>query len=98
MLSIGPPNYPEISERVYLVRSPWIFQTVWSWVSPLLPERTQNKVNVLGADFTEVLAGDLQGGINRLPDFLGGNVSQAQHGIPQALAVEAYIDSEKKAE
>ena len=41
---IGPPHYPEITERVLVVRAPWIVKMAWAVVSPLLPKRTREKV------------------------------------------------------
>ena len=44
---IGPPNYPEISEKILAVRAPWILKAIWSMISPLLPKRTREKVGRL---------------------------------------------------
>jgi len=44
---IGPPNYPEITERVLIVRAPWIMKAVWKIIGPLLPKRTREKVMLL---------------------------------------------------
>ena len=71
--AIGPPYYPEITRRVYIVRAPSAFQAIWAAVSVFLPQRTLDKVNVLGfSDYLDVLADEVEGGIEALPDFLGG--------------------------
>ena len=41
---IGPPNYPEITEKVLVVRAPWLLKAIWKIVGPLLPKRTREKV------------------------------------------------------
>jgi len=82
--AIGPPYFPEIALRVCIVRAPSAFQAIWGAVSAFLPQRTIDKVKVLGwGDYLEVLAEEVEGGLEALPDFLGGanqspSVSPAQ--------------------
>ena len=69
--SIGPPNYPEVTSSVYMVRAPWIATLGWKLIKPLLPRETAAKVRILGSSgFYE----DLKEAIpeENIPAFLGG--------------------------
>ena len=39
--AIGPEYYPECTEKVFIVRAPWLITKVFAAVSALLPERTR---------------------------------------------------------
>jgi len=83
--SIGPPYYPEITRTVYICRAPSVFSAIWKAVSVFLPQRTLDKVKVLGSDYLDVLAEDVQGGLDVLPDYLGG--SSACASVSPAMSV-----------
>jgi len=85
--AVGPPNFPEITKKVYIIRAPVVFQSIWSAISGLLPEKTRNKVNVLGEDYLEVLAKNVNGGLESLPKFLGGG-HEATSVCPAMLVEE----------
>ena len=68
--SIGPPNYPEVTSRVYIVNAPVLFSAMWNIISPLLPAHTRTKVKIYASDFLPHLLQDVDA--DQLPDFLGG--------------------------
>ncbi|KAL8150666.1 hypothetical protein V2J09_020474 [Rumex salicifolius] len=45
--TIDDLNYPEKSDRYYIVNAPYIFSACWRVVKPLLQERTRKKIQVL---------------------------------------------------
>lgn len=69
--AIGPPNYPEITVSVAIVRAPRIVNALWSIVAPMLPEATRRKVAFYGADYLARL-GELVPP-EQIPTFLGGS-------------------------
>jgi hypothetical protein len=55
VLSMGTSNYPETLGNCYIVNAPWVFNLLWSAISPMLKQSTQDKILVCGADYKEVL-------------------------------------------
>jgi len=47
--TVGTAYYPEITRRVYLVRSGWMLPLVWKALAPLLPANTRAKVRIAGS-------------------------------------------------
>lgn len=45
--TIDDLNYPEKTDRYYIVNAPYIFSACWKVVRPLLQERTRKKIQVL---------------------------------------------------
>ena len=41
--SIGPAFYPEMTERVFILQSPWLMAKIFGAISPLLPEDTRGE-------------------------------------------------------
>eukprot|EP01096_Ripella_sp_DP13-Kostka_P002236 TRINITY_DN1299_c0_g1_i1.p1 TRINITY_DN1299_c0_g1~~TRINITY_DN1299_c0_g1_i1.p1 ORF type:complete len:329 (-),score=138.59 TRINITY_DN1299_c0_g1_i1:101-997(-) len=56
LIDIWNLYYPEVIEVEYHINTPWVMRTIWSWVKPLLPERTKNKIIFLPSDFKPFLA------------------------------------------
>jgi len=48
---IDQDYYPESLGVMFIINTPFIFKTIWSFVSPMLEERTRKKIHVLGADY-----------------------------------------------
>lgn len=74
IIHAGPLFYPEITKRVFIIRTPYFFTSLWSLVKPFIPSRTQDKIRILGHDFQDELDKVTRGGIDALPSFLGGKV------------------------
>jgi hypothetical protein len=53
---MGSSNYPETLGNCYIVNAPWVFNLLWSAISPMLKQSTQDKILVCGADYKEVLS------------------------------------------
>ena len=68
--AIGPPRYPETTAGVAVVNAPWVFTAVYKIISPLLPENTRAKIQILGSDFLRALGDKLEA--KDIPTFLGG--------------------------
>eukprot|EP00511_Aplanochytrium_stocchinoi_P002251 CAMPEP_0204834614 /NCGR_PEP_ID=MMETSP1346-20131115/20186_1 /ASSEMBLY_ACC=CAM_ASM_000771 /TAXON_ID=215587 /ORGANISM="Aplanochytrium stocchinoi, Strain GSBS06" /LENGTH=268 /DNA_ID=CAMNT_0051968009 /DNA_START=318 /DNA_END=1124 /DNA_ORIENTATION=+ len=83
------PNYPEVTEKVVIIRAPYFFNALWKLVQPFLPKRTRNKVSVFGSDYLTQLAKLVEGGVDSLPTFLGGNSDQ--HSICPTMKVKAAL-------
>jgi hypothetical protein len=47
--------YPESLGVMFIINTPFIFKTIWSFISPLLEERTRRKIHVLGTDYQKSL-------------------------------------------
>jgi len=67
---VSSDNYPELLKKAFVVNTPWIFNTIFSFFKLFLPAATIAKVNVCGANFLEQLNEEL--GAERVPDFIGG--------------------------
>jgi len=67
---IGPPRFPETTAGVAIVNAPWVFSAVYKVISPLLPENTRAKIQILGSDFLHTLRDKLDE--KDIPTFLGG--------------------------
>jgi hypothetical protein len=39
-------SYPELLNRVLVFRAPWLFSTVWTAVSPFIPEEVKEKIQI----------------------------------------------------
>ena len=48
-LTVGTAYFPEITRRVYIVRSGWMLPLVWKAIAPLLPANTRAKVRIAGS-------------------------------------------------
>ena len=85
--TIGPPNYPEVTEGVFIIRAPWVFAAAWKVVSPLLPAATRQKVNIVGANYREVVGSKVPA--EHLPRFLGGECTlvDEQHDDFEQIAL-----------
>jgi len=73
--SIGPANYPEVTQSVSIVRGPTIVAKIYGMVSPLLPEETRSKVDITAGDFKKSLETHID--FHNMPCFLGGEADDA---------------------
>lgn len=87
---IGVDYFPEITRNVYMINAPGSFQTIWNAISVFLPQRTKDKVRVLGDDFLEVIASECEGGVDDIPEFLGGK--HPGHNICPAKTVKEALE------
>jgi len=86
--AIGPPNYPEVSHTVDIIRAPWVFEKAWTMVKGLLPEHTRSKVRVLGQNFQEQIGEYLD--VSRLPSDICGGPSMEPP--PTSARQQAWMD------
>jgi hypothetical protein len=40
---------------MFLINTPFVFRSIWACVRPLLDERVQKKITILGADYSSTL-------------------------------------------
>jgi hypothetical protein len=64
-------SFPENMRKLFVVNAPMAFSTIWKMVKPLLDERTQKKVHIIGKDFQKVLLEHIDMG--ELPADYGGS-------------------------
>ena len=89
--SNGVLNYPEITEKVYMVNAGWVVSTLWAAITPFLPSRTKGKFSILGYYFDDIIHPLIEGGRASLPVFLHGDLKDGDHSVCPALSVdEAY--------
>jgi len=67
---IGQNYYPECMGKFYIINAPFMFSTVWGFISPWLDEVTVQKISILGSDYKKQLL--LQIPEENLPADLGG--------------------------
>eukprot|EP00753_Platysulcus_tardus_P013231 PLAT3641.2.p1 GENE.PLAT3641.2~~PLAT3641.2.p1 ORF type:complete len:343 (-),score=169.53 PLAT3641.2:122-1150(-) len=70
IIGLAQSNYPESMERLIIFNAPWIFNGVYSMIRPLLAERTQKKIAILGDGYVDTLLEDCDA--DCLPAFFGG--------------------------
>ena len=68
-------NYPESCHAIYIVNGGMVFGAVWRMLSPFVDKGTRDKVHVLGHARTKGVLGKACGGIDKVPDFLGGGLN-----------------------
>ena len=83
--------YPEINALVVIVNAGWFAAALWATLKPFLPARTEKKIKLLNADYVDAIAPEVTGGVESLPDFLGGRMLAKDQSIDPAMTVdEAY--------
>jgi len=78
IVMMGTSNYPESLGNMYIINAPWAFHLVWKTVRPWLKESTQAKIQILGADYQDVLRKAIEPA--NLPDWLGGQCTCSAKG------------------
>lgn len=48
-------RFPEHLASMVLINTPFVFRSIWACVRPLLDERVQKKITILGADYSSTL-------------------------------------------
>lgn len=81
--SMGKAFFPETTASATIVNAPWIFAKVYGVISPLLTEVMRRKVCILDTHFQDGFEAHCEGiKCADLPNFLGGEVSDAQCPFP----------------
>jgi len=70
LASTDQQYYPENMRRLFVINAPSVFTGLWKIVKPLLDERTQRKVQVLGKDYLTVMQEFIS--IDQIPECVGG--------------------------
>lgn len=71
--ALGKTYFAEITRTITVVNAPWIFSTVWSMISPILPKASRAKVQILGSKFDSTLEAHGNLDVKILPAYLGGS-------------------------
>ncbi|KAL7061734.1 hypothetical protein AAHC03_01030 [Spirometra sp. Aus1] len=66
-------NYPEVMAVSFVINAPAFFSLVFSLLKPLLSKETQEKVQVLGSNYTEELLKQIDA--ENLPMYYGGTMT-----------------------
>jgi hypothetical protein len=59
--SSGILQYPEISEKVFIINAGWLITTLWTAIKPFIPSRTEDKLTILGSNYHQVVSETLFG-------------------------------------
>jgi hypothetical protein len=84
VLHLDQSYFPEIMYRCYIVNCPAVFRAVWAAVKPLLDRRIQKKILIYGKVTGKVMDEmvTLFGGVERVPEFLGGECKRDLYQCP----------------
>lgn len=73
--------YPEVMASIVIVRAPWAFAQFFELMRPWLTPVMRRKITILAGDFERGLRNQFGLDSSMLPEFLGGNVSDATLGV-----------------
>ncbi|CAD5218488.1 unnamed protein product [Bursaphelenchus okinawaensis] len=79
-LSIVQNLFPETTKRVFVTNAPTLFQTAFTFVKPVLSQKTKEKIKILGSDYHSDLFEAV--GQENLPTLFGGT-KQYVNGHPE---------------
>ena len=86
LIAFGPEYFPEGASKVLIVNAPKLFAGAWSIISPLLPQRSRDKVSILSASSsTPALLERIAAA--ELPTFLGGEQPEEKCLVARAEPV-----------
>ena len=86
LVAFGPEFFPEGASKVLIVNAPRLFAGAWSLISPLLPQRSRDKVSIFSA--AQSLAAMLERvEPAQLPKFLGGEQPEERCFVARAEPV-----------
>lgn len=64
--------------KLAIINAPYSFSIIWAAIKPWLSKETQEKVEILGANYKEGLLKDIDA--ENLPESLGGTCTCTEHG------------------
>lgn len=69
-------NYPETIHRILIIRTPWLFYSLWSVFKPLIPQDLLEKMPLTGGGKVAKVLGNITPTIAEsfIPRFLGGTM------------------------
>jgi len=74
--------YPEVTKKVYIVNTGWLFRTVWVVIRQFLDPILVSKIIVCGSNWKKDVRAD---GITKIPNFMGGECSDYIIGADNIL-------------
>jgi hypothetical protein len=85
IISLDESHFPESMQKMFIINTPWIFNTVWKIIKPIVSERTVAKIEICGADYIDKLREVMDddqipvefGGTCQKPLAAGGPVPEA---------------------
>lgn len=69
-IAVCQDNFPEMLHKSHMVRTPWVFNTMWYFCKGLMDARTIAKVTVHGYTFLEELSKEIP--LSSIPKHFGG--------------------------
>ena len=75
-------NYPEILFKAHVINAPWVFSTIFAFISLFLAQKTVAKVAVLSTNYLEVICSEVD--VELIPDFIPGGV-KSEYNVPFAF-------------
>ncbi|KAH9950542.1 CRAL/TRIO domain-containing protein [Amylocystis lapponica] len=91
---VSQDYYPETMAQLAIVNAPASFTTIWGFIKPWLAKETVAKVDVLGANFADVLLRQIDA--DSLPQVLGGRCTCAEHGGCSMSNAGPWVDGRKE--
>eukprot|EP00002_Diphylleia_rotans_P039758 TRINITY_DN929_c0_g1_i3.p1 TRINITY_DN929_c0_g1~~TRINITY_DN929_c0_g1_i3.p1 ORF type:complete len:360 (+),score=74.17 TRINITY_DN929_c0_g1_i3:74-1153(+) len=79
-IHLDEQNYPETMKRLYVIRTPKVFNMIWAIIKPWLDEITLSKVAILGYNYHDTLVGEI--GMQNLPKEYGGQLDRPGGVLP----------------
>ncbi|XP_061117604.1 SEC14-like protein 2 [Conger conger] len=73
VLTMFEENYPEGLKRLFVIKAPKLFPVAYNLIKHFLSENTRRKINVLGANWQEVLLKHIEP--EQLPAIYGGTLT-----------------------
>ena len=71
LTQITQDYYPEMMGKFVIINGGVMFSGIWKIIKGWLDEKTRNAIDILGANYLEILKKDID--IDVIPAFLGGN-------------------------
>jgi hypothetical protein len=84
--------YPESLGKIWVLNCPWYINAVYALIKPMLAKETKKKINILGSDYAEELAKDID--LDQLPQFIGGAKVDEYPNTPNPF--QFYLDECEK--
>lgn len=81
IIQLDESHFPESMHKMFIINTPWIFNTVWKIIKPIVSERTVAKIEICGSDYLDKLREVMDD--DQIPaEFGGSNAKPLAQGGP----------------
>ena len=81
--------YPDTMEKCLIINSGWAVNAMWTALSPFLPHRFRETVELYDEDYLDVVGSIVGGDKSKIPEQIGGNL-KLNGFLPIKSVTEAY--------